>query len=529
MKTIKKILISIMIFGLIFNMYINSYAQDEKGNKNVIIRERNLPVFTGINVGGVFTIYLKQAGRQSVKVETDENLQDNVFTKVQNNILYITSKTLKKPTKLNIYISVTNPDNIKASGSSTINSESVIKAQDFKLISSGASDVNLNLDVNYLESEISGASDVKLSGKANTHSTEISGAGNLKAYKMETLKTIANISGAGNAKVNAKDELTAKLSGAGSINYFEEPGIKNINDSRYEKTSKSTDAGFYNDYNDSTKIKIGKLNVDIYQGYDSTKIKVGNNTIIIDEYGNVKYRKNKKSKFNGHWAGFDLGVNGYVNDKFNMSFPKEYEYLDLDMNNSITANINFFEQNFNLINNKFGLITGLSLECHNYRFDKNITLIPDSSEIIGYINRGINIKKTKLLVNYLSIPVLFEFQTNSYSKKNSFHFTTGMIFGLRIASHTKTVYEETNKEYYWTKYNPETDKYMDVALVKSPDKKTAKVHDDFQLHPFKMDATVRLGWGWINLFGTYSITTLFKKDKGPELYPFSIGLTLANL
>ena len=43
-----------------------------------------------------------------------------------------------------------------------------------------------------------------------------------------------------------------------------------------------------------------------------------------------------------------------------------------------------------------------------------------------------------------------------------------------------------------------------------------------------MDATARIGWGWVNVFATYSLTTLFKTDRGPELYPFSVGLTISD-
>jgi len=103
-----------------------------------------------------------------------------------------------------------------------------------------------------------------------------------------------------------------------------------------------------------------------------------------------------------------------------------------------------------------------------------------------------------------------------------------MVFGLRIASHTKTYFDEQNKEYYLSKYNPKTDNYEDVWKTVSPGHEKLKDHDDFFLNPFRFDATLRIGWGLINLFGTYSVSTLFKKDKGPELYPFSVGLTLAG-
>jgi hypothetical protein len=130
---------------------------------------------------------------------------------------------------------------------------------------------------------------------------------------------------------------------------------------------------------------------------------------------------------------------------------------------------------------------------------------------------------------YFNIPLLFEFQTNSYMKKNSFHFAAGMIMGVRLSSHTKKYYDEWNKDFEVTQYNPATDSYETVYTATSPDYAKAKDFDDFYMNPFKWDATARIGWGFINLFATYSVNTLFKEDKGPELYPWTVGITLVNL
>lgn len=127
-----------------------------------------------------------------------------------------------------------------------------------------------------------------------------------------------------------------------------------------------------------------------------------------------------------------------------------------------------------------------------------------------------------MVINYLEVPVLLEFQTNRYRKTNSFHITAGMVFGLRIISHTKRYVNDLNKEFLLVDLGTgET-----VLTGRSSGDNKPKKWDDFHLNPFKADATVRIGWGWVNLFGTYSITTLFREDKGPELYPFSVGLTL---
>jgi hypothetical protein len=48
------------------------------------------------------------------------------------------------------------------------------------------------------------------------------------------------------------------------------------------------------------------------------------------------------------------------------------------------------------------------------------------------------------------------------------------------------------------------------------------------METFKYDATAKIGWGVLNLNASYSLNTLFKKEKGPELYPFTVSLTLVN-
>ncbi len=188
-----------------------------------------------------------------------------------------------------------------------------------------------------------------------------------------------------------------------------------------------------------------------------------------------------------------------------MDLPKNYEFLDLTMSKSINVKVNFLEQNFNLIKNHLGLVTGLGLEYCNYRFDNNVILEKVDNKLGGFYDESQDrdYKKSKLVVNYLNLPILLEYQTNAHDNLNSFHIAAGVTGGLRIGSHTKIVYsaDKENKD---------------------------KVRDDFYLNPFKMDLTAKAGWGILNLTANYSLTKLFKTDKGPELYPFTVGITLAN-
>ena len=517
-----------LLFSLALIMASISLLGQEAGNKNITTEVRELGNFNALNVGGALSVYIEISEQYSVRIETDENLQDNVKAEVKDEVLYIKSNTIKNPTKLNAYISMPRLNYLNAAGATEVKGKSLIENDEFLLMASGASSVSLDLDVQYLETSVSGAADVTLAGVAKTHKLTLSGAGSLKAKGLVSSKAIYDVSGASDAVINVTDEVIGEKKGVASVSVIGEPS-KSVTSSG-KSGDNITYQGYSNNYYDSVKVKVGKIKVEVYEGDDSVRVIVGDRQLTVDDDGNVKFSRCKMPKFNGHWAGFDMGINGYLNTDFNQSFPKEYEYLDLRMTKSIAVYINFFEQNIAFSKNqKWGMVTGLGLEWHNYRFSRDTRLITDSSYLVGLIDQDISIRKNKLVTLHLNVPVLFEFQTNSRHKKNSFHVSTGMVIGARLSSHTKKYYNELNKDFYVEKFNPVTDQYEYAGDITSPGYSKAKEFDDFFLQPFKFDATVRIGWGFINLFATYSVNEMFKKDKGPELYPWTIGITLVNL
>lgn len=497
---------------IIFILNSSAFAQNE------VIREtRDLPSFDQIDVGGAFEVTLVNGEPQKVEVEAKEKVINQIITEVKDGKLLISSNRISSNTPLNIYITVPALTRLVAHGAADVSGENAIKSDMLSIDVSGASSVELSLDVVTLSTEASGAADLELSGKAQQHSTIVSGAASVDARELETLTTDADVSGAGTAKVNGEN-VTGETSGAGEI-YSDEGD--------WEKSESDDIIVDIDDENDTTYIHVPGTGVIVSENDDSVKVKVGNRVIIIDEDGDIKTRRYKENKFNGHWAGFDIGFNGYVTPDLNMNFPKEEEYLDLRMEKSVVVNLNFFEQNIPLAKNqKWGMITGLGLTFNNYRFMRPTRLSMDSSALVGFLDQDISIRKSKLTAMYLTLPVLFEFQTAPIYHKNGFHINVGVVIGARLSSHTKTYYNELNTEFNVTQYNPETGQYEVAYTSVSPNDPKEHHYGDWFLQPFKFDATARIGWNFLNFWANYSLNQMFREGKGPELYPWSAGITL---
>lgn len=232
-----------------------------------------------------------------------------------------------------------------------------------------------------------------------------------------------------------------------------------------------------------------------------------------------------RHKYNGHWAGIELGWNGYVNSNFNMNFPSNLGYLNLNSTRSMTVNINPFELNLNIAKNHFGLTSGLGLTFNNYYFSNSTLLIHDSSTLVAYKMVDQNGVKADMRVNklteaWLTLPILFEYQTNAKIKLNSFHISLGAVGGVRIGSYTKQSFYSRDVTYMLQDDNGKT---IGTVYV---DKHPSLTHNQYHLNPFKLDATVRIGWSFLNFFANYTVTTMYQKNQGPELYPWAVGITL---
>ena len=244
-------------------------------------------------------------------------------------------------------------------------------------------------------------------------------------------------------------------------------------------------------------------------------------------WGTVPFCGSKKGHYNGHWAGVDFGWNGFTDKDFSMSFPPENNYLDQNTARSMMVNLNPFELNVNLIGDKFGFTSGLGFQLSNYFFERDYTLYSEEDvleplTIIDQDGNVVNTKKNKLFVSYLTLPVMFEFQTNNEHDINSFHISAGVIGGLRLQSYQKQELTEWDQTLY------QIDPNGNFISSFEADHAKRRIHDSYYLNPFKLDATVRIGWSYLNFFTTYSLTPMFKDGKAPELYPWTVGITLVG-
>lgn len=219
-----------IILTLIFMLHTScTFAyKGIRGDGNVVKQERTVSSFSGIEVGGAFKVFLSQGDSETLFVEADENLLDVISTEVRGSKLKITTtEDIKDSKALNIYITFKMIDNLDISGACQLKGENKFKLEDLSLDCSGASDVSLKMSANDIELDCSGASQVELYGTGESFMLDLSGASGMDASDFEVKTCEADVSGASHGKIHVSSELSAEVSGAGSLKYSGDPIIKN--------------------------------------------------------------------------------------------------------------------------------------------------------------------------------------------------------------------------------------------------------------------------------------------------------------
>ena len=207
---------------------------------------RSISSFHAIHVSNAFDVIITQGSQESLAVSaSDKEDLPNIKTYVENGVLKILydkkDKWWPKKRKLKAYIAVKNLDEIKGSGASNFKIEGTLNAANLKLGYSRDSHQEGKLVVSSrLEVHLSGASDIEISGSANEVSIDANGASDVKAFNFTTANCTVDASGASSVRITVDKELSAKLSGASSVQYKGTAMIKDIKTSGASSISRKS-------------------------------------------------------------------------------------------------------------------------------------------------------------------------------------------------------------------------------------------------------------------------------------------------
>ncbi len=210
------------------------YNEDNTSNnyKKVTYKIGN---FNSISSSMVANIHVKQGSTPQLRVEGHELFINNLDISVKDNTLNINAKDervfrkLKRKNKLIIYVTIPQLISLSNSGVSNIDLQGTFNSPSLKISNTGVGNIiteNIETEILHVTSE--GVGNITLKGRTNNMTVSNEGVGNVQAESMIGKNVKVTNEGVGNVSIYASDSINVESNGIGSITYYGNPKVKNI-------------------------------------------------------------------------------------------------------------------------------------------------------------------------------------------------------------------------------------------------------------------------------------------------------------
>jgi len=237
MKQISKLLAIITVFSFSLTSCYFDFDDDgrspdfsnncEEGFGSTVTQELNLSEFTGFELNVDAQVYIREGDDLEVTVKGQENIIDELETRVRNDIWEIEfDDCIENSDVLRIFITSPNLNFIANNGSGKIQSDDILRINDLEIKNNGSGAIQLSVEADIITARNTGSGKLEIEGVAATLDANIRGSGDLQAFDLLAKDGQVEIDGSGDAQVNISDFLEIMIEGSGDVYYKGNPDLK---------------------------------------------------------------------------------------------------------------------------------------------------------------------------------------------------------------------------------------------------------------------------------------------------------------
>lgn len=166
----------------------------------------------------------------------------------------------------------------------------------------------------------------------------------------------------------------------------------------------------------------------------------------------------------------------------------------------------YITYDFPIQKSNFSFAAGAGVGISNIFLKDQEILLKDTLTQIQFVDETTNYKKYKLTTTYLEAPFEFRYFSDKVDRNKGIKVAVGLKVGTLLSSHTKSKQTLNSK--------PIVEKVSTKRFIEA----------------YRYSVTGRIGYGNFSLYGSYSLSNVFKANQGPEnIRPFQLGLCISGL
>lgn len=221
-KAVITLLVAVLFSSCVFSA---DFGDGIKGSGNIVTETRPLTgEFKSLDVSNGIKVIVLQSDETSVTVQTDDNLQRIIETRVENGILVISAKEQYNADDSPV-VRVNMPviEGLIASSGSEISTSGTILSENLLLKTTSGSSADVSVEAENMTIESSSGSEIETRGKALRLETSSSSGSSIDARSLLANSVSAQSSSGSSTDVHPIVDLKAKATSGSSISYFNAP------------------------------------------------------------------------------------------------------------------------------------------------------------------------------------------------------------------------------------------------------------------------------------------------------------------
>ncbi|BDD03574.1 head GIN domain-containing protein [Aureibacter tunicatorum] len=193
---------------------------------------RSVGSFTKVNASGNIEVILKKGDSKKLNIEASNISSTDIISEVHNDELRLKLKTkIYKNIRVVITVYYEQIRHIRSGSSALVKADSAIEIESIKLEADTNGNMELPLEVSYLDVSTNSGGTIILRGHAQNMQGNSSAGGSIDAYDLKVSEAFVKANTGGNIEINATDKLEAKASTGASIHYSGDPKVLDYSNS----------------------------------------------------------------------------------------------------------------------------------------------------------------------------------------------------------------------------------------------------------------------------------------------------------
>ncbi len=211
----------------------------------------------------------------------------------------------------------------------------------------------------------------------------------------------------------------------------------------------------------------------------------------------------KKKRLETRWLMLDVGYAGWAGPGFNTQLQDSLSRFQQGNGWSMHWNFQIFQQRVNLIQDKFNILYGFSMDFHRYSLSQKYALDGSGTTVVQPLSLDtFNVLYSRFNTFHFTVPLMLNYESHPDRKLlKSFRISLGAYGSMNLGA---------------------------KARYKTVENGKVKDRGEFYVSTLRYGLLGEIGFGPATFYGRYGLSPFFAsvRDNGYVMYPFEIGLKL---